>query len=149
MPPPHPLTLLLLSWLLFCPSHQSRAPTFSKGSCTLPQALWGPWGENPKAENSSAPCLVTFLLLPLCEVDGSQSHFLLTRFCHPRLAWHLPSSRGCLMGSLSVFPSSQPSWGCPLVSFFGKIPNTFPGWAAVRDFWGRRFLSFFFFFSLL
>lgn len=30
------------------------------------------------------------------------------------------------------------------VSFFGKVPNTFPGWAAVRDFWGRRVLSFFF-----
>lgn len=63
----------------------------SQGSHTGP-ALWGHWGENPKVENSSAPCLVRFLLLRLLCGCGSLSHFLLPAPASP-VPRALPSPR--------------------------------------------------------
>ena len=101
---------------------------------------WGQGVKTPRLKIALYAAWFSFCCSACCEVDNSQSHFLLTRFCQ-RLHWHFPVPHSHSAYVLRK-PSSQPSggeerWVSLQVSVLGKIPDMFPGQPATRGFWFR------------
>ena len=94
--------------------------------------------KTPRLKIALYPAWFSFCCSACCEVDNSQSHFLLTRFCQ-RLHWHFPVPHSHSAHVLRK-PSSQPSWGEEgWVSL--RVSDMFPGQPVTRGF---RFFCLFF-----
>lgn len=64
-----------------------RQPDLLTGELLYP-STWGPWGGNPKVENSPALFLVRFLAISCLGAAGRKSHFLCQSHCP---CWQLSS----------------------------------------------------------